>query len=66
MAETPISDFRLKHEDYLMTDNEVAELASVSVDTVRYWRLVGILPFIKIGRHPRIWLSVFYKVFKKP
>jgi hypothetical protein len=52
-------------EDRLLTDEQVSELAQVSVNTVRYWRTMGLLPFVKIGRHPRIWLSVFYKVFGK-
>lgn len=53
-------------EDYLMTDIEVAELAKVSVNTIRYWRQKGVMPFVKVGRHPRIWLSTFEKVFQKP
>lgn len=53
-------------EDYLMTDSEIAELAKVSVNTIRYWRQTGIMPFVKVGRHPRIWLSTFEKVFQKP
>jgi len=44
----------------------VAEMVSVPVRTVRYWRLAGILPSIKVGRHPRIWMSAFQKVFHKP
>lgn len=53
-------------QDYLMTDKEVAEFAKVSVGSVRYWRQMGVLPFVKVGRHPRIWHSVVLKVFKKP
>lgn len=53
-------------DDKLLTDLQVAELAQVSVNTVRYWRQIGLLPFIKFGKHPRIWLSEFYKAFKKP
>lgn len=57
---------RLEQENYLMTDQEVAELANVPVGSVRYWRQMGMLPFVKVGKHPRIWLSVFNKVFQKP
>ena len=53
-------------EDHLLTDEQIAELAQVSVNTVRYWRVTGLLPFIKIGRHPRVWYSTFCKVFQKP
>ncbi len=52
--------------DYLMTERMVAEMALVPVNTIRYWRQMGILPFIKVGKHPRIWHSVFLKVFQKP
>jgi excisionase family DNA binding protein len=53
-------------EDKLLTDQQVAEMAQVSVNTVRYWRQSGLIPFGKVGKHPRIWLSDFNKVFKKP
>lgn len=66
MEKTAINDPRLKQEDYLMTDQEVADLAKVPVNTVRYWRQMGQLPFVKVGRHPRVWLSVFTKTFHKP
>lgn len=66
MEENSVSDFRLKQENYLMTEQEVAELASVPINTVRYWRQMGMLPFVKVGKHPRIWLSEFHKTFKKP
>ena len=56
----------MRAEDYLMTDTEIANLAKVPVGTVRYWRMTGIMPFVKVGRHPRIWLSTFQKVFEKP
>ena len=59
-------DRRNRNQDHLLTDHQVAEMASVPVRTVRYWRLVGILPSVKVGRHPRIWMSVFQKVFHKP
>ena len=55
-----------ERRNHLMTDAMVAELASVSVNTVRYWRQKGLLPFVKVGRHPRVWHSVFLKVFQKP
>ena len=66
MKKTAINDPRLKYEDYLMTDKEVAGLASVSPHTVRHWRAAGILPFVKVGKCPRVWLSVFNKTFQKP
>ena len=53
-------------QDYLLTDNDVASLAKVSASTVRYWRQTGILPFVKVGRHPRIWWSAFQTVFHMP
>jgi excisionase family DNA binding protein len=56
----------MDHEDYLLTEQEVAGLAKVSINTVRYWRQTGMLPFVKVGKHPRIWLSVFNKTFQKP
>lgn len=60
------SDRRNKNQDYLMTDSMIADLAGVSVHTVKYWRMMGTLPFVKVGRHPRIWFSVFQKTFHKP
>ena len=59
-------EIRKRDKDYLMTDFEAAELAKVPVNTIRYWRQTGIMPFVKVGRHPRIWLSTFEKVFQKP
>ncbi len=59
-------DRRRNGRDYLMTDEQVALMAGVSVRTVQYWRFVGILPSVKVGRHPRVWWSVFQKVFHKP
>jgi hypothetical protein len=53
-------------QDYLMTDGQVARMAEVSVHTVKYWRMMGTLPFVKVGRHPRVWFSVFQKAFHKP
>jgi len=53
-------------DDKLLTDEQAANLAQVSVNTVRYWRQCGILPFVKVGKHPRIWLSAFEKTFQKP
>ena len=66
VVKSSINDPRLRHEDYLMTEQEVAGLASVSLSTVIYWRQMGILPSVKVGRHPRVWLSVFNKTFQKP
>lgn len=50
----------------LLTDKEAADLAKVSISTVKYWRQTGLLPFVKVGKHPRIWLSEFNRVFQKP
>ena len=66
MTERRNSDRRYKHQDYLMSDSQVGQLAGVPVSTVRHWRQLGVLPFVKVGRHPRIWHSVFQMVFKKP
>ena len=63
MTERRKGDERRNH---LMTEQEVAERAIVSVNTVRYWRQTGILPFVRVGKYPRIWYSVFLQVFKKP
>ena len=59
-------DRRNSHHDHLLTDEQVAKMAGVPVNTVSYWRLAGILPFVKIGRHPRVWLSDFQKTFHHP
>jgi len=53
-------------EDVLLTDQEAGEKAKVSPNTVKYWRQIGLLPFVKVGKHSRIWLSEFNKVFQKP
>ena len=59
-------DRRHKNQDYLMSDAQVGEMAGVPTGTVRYWRQIGVLPFVKVGRHPRIWFSEVQKVFKRP
>ena len=59
-------DRRGQNQDYLMSDEQVAKMAGVSVRTVHHWRLTGQLPFVKMGRHPRVWHSVFLRVFQKP
>ena len=66
MTERRKNDRREQNQDYLMTEDQVAILAGVSVSTVRHWRQVGVLPFVKVGRHPRVWHSIFQKVFQKP
>lgn len=66
MAERRRDDRRKSRADYLMTDEQVAEMAKVPIRTVRYWRNSGMLPFVKFGRHPRIWLSDFQRSFHKP
>lgn len=52
--------------DYLLSDEQVALMAGVPERTVRFWRNSGILPFVKVGRHPRVWLSDFQRTFHKP
>ncbi len=49
-----------------MTEMEAAEMAKVPVNTIRYWRQVGKLPSVKVGKHPMVWYSVFLKVFQNP
>ena len=66
MTDRRRSDRRANQQDYLMSDEQVAQAAKVSVNTVRYWRATGIMPFVKVGKYPRIWASIFHKVFKKP
>lgn len=47
-TETP---FHARHEDELLTLNEVADILTVSPNTVRWWRQTGDGPeFFKIGR----------------
>jgi len=53
-------------QDRLLTEHQVADLAAVPLRTVRHWRQTGLLPSIKIGRHPRVWLSAFHRVFQRP
>ena len=57
---------RRSNQDYLMTDEQVARMAGVPKRTVRFWRHSGLLPFVKVGRHPRVWLSDFHRAFHKP
>ena len=59
-------DRRNRNQDQLLSDKQVALMAGVPVNTVSYWRLAGVLPFVKIGRHPRVWLSDFQKTFHQP
>ena len=66
MANRRNGDRRNRNQDYLMTDSQVAEMAKVPIRTVRHWRQAGILPSVKVGRHPRVWCSVFQKVFHRP
>ena len=65
MTERRNSDRRYKHQDYLMSDSQVGQLAGVPTLTVKYWRHAGVLPYVKVGKHPRIWHSDFLRVFKK-
>ena len=59
-------DRRNRNQDQLLSDEQVALMAGVPVNTVCYWRLAGMLPFVKVGRHPRVWLSDFQKTFHQP
>ncbi len=59
-------DRRNRNQDQLLSDEQVALMAAVPVNTVSYWRLAGMLPFVKLGRHPRVWLSDFQKAFHQP
>jgi hypothetical protein len=56
----------VERRNFLMSDNDIADKAGVSPNTVRYWRQTGALPFVKVGKYPRVWYSVFLQVFKKP
>jgi hypothetical protein len=56
----------VERRNFLMSDKDIADKASVSENTVRYWRQTGVLPFVKVGKYPRVWYSVFLQVFKKP
>jgi excisionase family DNA binding protein len=53
-------------DNRLLTEQEVADLAQVPLLSVRYWRQTGRLPFVKVGKHARIWQSEFNRVFQKP
>lgn len=55
-----------ERRNHLMSDKDVAEKAGVSVNTVRYWRQKGLLPFVKVGKYPKVWYSAFCTVFRKP
>lgn len=59
-------DHREQNLDHLLSDEQVGQLAGVPSLTVKYWRHTGKLPYVKVGKHPRIWYSEFLKVFKKP
>ncbi len=66
MSERRSGDRRNKIQNRLLSDKQVAELAGVPVNTVRKWRQIGTLPFVKVGRHPRVWMSEFEKTFHQP
>ena len=38
----------------LMTLTEVADLCRVSLSTVRYWKVMGRLKTLKVGKHPLV------------
>jgi excisionase family DNA binding protein len=52
-------------QDRLLTEHQVADMAAVPLRTVRHWRQTGVLPSVRIGRHPRVWLSDFMQLFQK-
>lgn len=66
MSERRKNDRRRANQDYLLSDEQVALMAAVPVNTVCYWRWAGMLPFVKVGRHPRVWLSEFQRTFHQP
>ncbi len=66
MTERRRSDRRGQNQDHLMSDSQVGQLVGVPTLTVKYWRHTGKLPYVRVGKHPRIWYSEFLKVFKKP
>jgi hypothetical protein len=53
-------------ENRLLTYEEVGEMAQVSKNTVKYWCQTGVMHSEKVGKHPRVWLSEFNRVYKKP
>jgi hypothetical protein len=51
MNKTSDVPFHARHEDELLTLDEVAEILQTSPNTVRWWRQMGTGPeFFKIGR----------------
>ena len=51
MNKTSDVPFHARHEDELLTLDEVAEILQASPNTVRWWRQIGTRPeFFKIGR----------------
>jgi excisionase family DNA binding protein len=66
MSERRKGQRRKGSPDALLTDHQVAAMAGVSPNTVRHWRQSGTLPFVKVGRHPRVWRSVFQELFHRP
>jgi len=55
-----------RQQDQLLTESQVAKMAAVSINTIRHWRQSRVLPSVKVGKHPMIWLSVFLRVFQSP
>lgn len=37
-----------------LSDTQIAELLAVPVATVGWWRRVGKLPYLRVGRYPRV------------
>jgi Helix-turn-helix domain len=54
---TPITPFPERHDDELLTIEDVAEILSTPVNTMRWWRQIGRGPqFFTIGR--RLYIEV--------
>jgi len=66
MGDRRRNERRRANQDYLLSDEQVALMAAVPVNTVRKWRQIGTLPYVKVGRHPRVWLSEFQRIFHQP
>jgi excisionase family DNA binding protein len=37
-----------------LSDAQIADLLSVPVATVGWWRRIGKLPYLRVGRYPRV------------
>ena len=55
-----------RRKNKLLTEQEAAEIARTNKNTIKYWRQLGKLAFVKFGRHPLIWESVLYQFLEVP